>query len=931
MDARVPRHYRWLRRWSPLVVMPIVTLAVVVPLVLDLVGVLNVRDDCNSRPVACALATNVVVTFFALAIAYFALFGWKFERAISSYRRKLREGVASMVGGEGPHVAANRAVRGAACRRLAKTMSKARGPALLVVSGGDGAGKTTFLAGLADELASRRWMPVPISVEHRETADLKQCAKERFLSTIESSVDSEGSADAIWRRLRSTHRLVILVEGLDQCKEFDTGSHTTRERLSEAVTDVLRSGIALVLITVNEELLADSDRFQPIREHLDFLDRNDARRFLRERLGLSSGTRRLDDHLEVALEALEDPVEGLRAAPFHLSRLADLADAMTSNGAMRQALRDLPANSDAARTTLLQLYVRGVEAGDVAPRALALHEADRWRNEQRRAEAVAATTTLASELFERCALSLGREQLAGHSAEAIDDALTLELLHEKHDRLEFPSETFRAYFIAEHFRSETEPASLTSGWRELQDRPLSPLRRQDRHGLDALVMWYVMQTRRRPKQIYDDCVGLLNMAPGGGTLRPALLATVARIVAARGSLDPLVDEVVDQAEKTDGRSDEKLMLIQGLALIDRPATWRLLWNFAMDRNYAVEWAAARALARGGPSAFAATSGVTSAMLERAEHADPAELSSIASEVGYAVGSLAWILPSLRDGSAETERLYARTEKLCLSSAMTPLRGELSLAHGLKLAITDRPERDDVAATAERLLTADPPLAFWHARLDLVQVLAMHGWTRTYRARHLRKVLKRVKRREEHPLVEAALRLAIGALRQAEQGAATVGVDETLWSFVWADDTEVVSTRGPAGEVSRLAADVVLLTNLMYGLPDADCESRGPALARARSLPHCIGSSLDRCEVRTECRCEHDVCGVWREHPATAKRAPFSESFCRRQARLALEHGAPRWVTRNPIRQRQARPGLMTFWQEMEAAAREGRRAETEQV
>jgi hypothetical protein len=926
-DVRVPR-YRWLRRWSPLVVMPIVTLAVLVPLGLDALGLLGARSLCESRPVGCGLATNVVVTVFALAIAYFLLFGWKFERALHSYRKSVRGGVASMIGGAGPHFAANRTVRGAACRRLAKHMSKGRGPVLLVVSGGDGAGKTTYLAALADDLARHRWMPVPISVAHRENVDLKQCAKERFMRTIESSVDSEGSADAIWRRLRSTHRLVILVDGLDQCEEFDTSSHTTRERLSEAVTEVLQAGISLVLITVNDELLADSDRFQPIREHLDLLDRSDARRFLRERLGQNGDARRLEDHLEAALEALEDPVEGLRAAPFHLSRLADLEEATAKHESTRNGLRELPSNADAARTTLLQLYVRGIEAGAVAPHALALHAADSWRNDSRRGEAIAVTTKLASLMFQRRALSLPLDELASHS-EAIEDALTLELLHEKHGRLEFPSDAFRAYFIAEHFRTE-DPTELTAAWEMLQETPERPLSRHDRHGLDALVMWYVMQTGMRAEQVYDDCVSLLSLAPPGGALRPGLLGTIARIIAARGSIQSLVDEVVAQAGKATGPVEEMKMLMQGLALVDRRETWQLLFRFAVDRDYAVEWAAARALARGGRSALAATAAEMWTVVDAAEQIeDPAELSRTRSDIGYAVGSLAWIIPSLRDGTTATEKLYARTERLCLSSGMTPLRGELSLVHGLKLAITDRPDRDDAADTAERLLTRPEPLAFWHARLDLVQALAIHGWTRRVRARHLRKLLKRVEREESHPLVLAAMRLAMDGLKHVEDGP-TLGVaEDSPWSYVWTDDAEAVGTRGPAGEVSRLAADVVLLTNLVYGLPEHERDGRGPELAAQNALPRCLAGSMNRSELRTECCCEQRLCGKDREHPATARRAPFSESFCRRQARLASEHGAPRWVTRNPIRRWRAKPGLVVFWEEMEAAAREGRRAEGE--
>jgi hypothetical protein len=110
---------RWLRRWLPLAVLSGAGLVVLVPIVLDAAGLVSTKKACDARPVACGLGQNLAATVFAIALAYFVLFGWKFEKAIWCYRRKVARHAASMVGDVGANLAANRSVRGAAARRLA--------------------------------------------------------------------------------------------------------------------------------------------------------------------------------------------------------------------------------------------------------------------------------------------------------------------------------------------------------------------------------------------------------------------------------------------------------------------------------------------------------------------------------------------------------------------------------------------------------------------------------------------------------------------------------------------------------------------------------------------------------------------------------------------------------------------------------------------
>jgi hypothetical protein len=438
-------------------------------------------------------------------------------------------------------------------------------------------------------------------------------------------------------------------------------------------------------------------------------------------------------------------------------------------------------------------------------------------------------------------------------------------------------------------------------------------------------MWSTLHASTAPEHAV--CDELLRLGRGAPPPRPAIVATAARIVAANAA-EGLVEDIVEQAERAEGRVDEMQLLIRALALMDRRPAWQLLWRrFAVDLAYRLEWPAAQALARGGPGAFAAIEGEAERLLDEAEAVDDRhELARTSNNVGFALGSLGWILPSLRDGESASEGLYRRIEALCLDPMMAPLRGEMSLVHGLKLAITDRPDRTDIADTAKRLLTADKRLRFWHARLDLVHVLTIHAWERTTRASELRTTLAAVKRQEKHPLVLAALRLGLKALRAVQEHGDDVRADHTLLAYVWSHDDELVGGRlGPPGEVSRLGADVVLLNNLLYGLPEDDRDARGSELAQSDELPGCL-RSLDRRQIGGTCACSHGLCGNERGHPAIAPRAPFSESFCRRQARLARESGAPAWVTRNPVRRRRARDHLAEFWLDMEDAAHTARHA-----
>ena len=255
--------------------------------------------------------------------------------------------------------------------------------------------------------------------------------------------------------------------------------------------------------------------------------------------------------------------------------------------------------------------------------------------------------------------------------------------------------------------------------------------------------------------------------------------------------------------------------------------------------------------------------------------------------------------------------------LCLDPRMSPLRGEMALAQGLKLAVVNGREADvNATDVRELLLDHNGGLRFWQARLALVHALLADGWRSDRSARVCRRELASLRARERHRLVRSGIDLARRGLAaratSPDNGRPSTG-------YMWTHERDAVRwVDYDKAEVARLAADAVLLSNMTYlarevDLPTADRVACNP------DVPRCIRKSSERQRILERCDCDHGLCGN-ADNPVAAARAPFSESFCREQARLARRTQQPPWMARALLPYR-ARHRLEDFWDDQAARVR----------
>jgi hypothetical protein len=380
---------------------------------------------------------------------------------------------------------------------------------------------------------------------------------------------------------------------------------------------------------------------------------------------------------------------------------------------------------------------------------------------------------------------------------------------------------------------------------------------------------------------------------------------------------PIVDSCIDGLDPRQGWHDRAadprgaLRLVRALARWHVPEAHRLLWRLATSRYLTVEWPAVKALAASPADTVRNLGGSIDAVLEIPavrESAD--ELSDERNTAGNELASVAWLLPALREPGAPAtsavEARWARVRRTCLASKLSPLRGEMALAQGLKLAMLHG--RDDSLWDVHELLFATP-LRFWHARLVLSQALFAYAWRHPDKCEYFRTRFEALYSREPHRLAKRAIELALHGLEElateTEEGASegsapTLLAHGGMYEYIWKHEHDAVAwVERSRWKVSRLAADVVLLSNMTYrqwALADAANPGAAPA---APSLPSCIRNCTTRMRIidggQGSCACPHRLC-AHREPPAfEGTWARFTKSFCQEQARLAIQHGPPLWT------------------------------------
>ena len=901
-QQRPRRGPRWLQRmyyrYQPGAILAVFAALVGVPLVLDFF-VSPVRDwidgQANHHEVGVNLLEHILVAALVASAAFYWVLGRKRQIALRSYRSLASKEPWVMVEGSQPK---SPVARRAMSKLLAEGIERSPEPALAVVQGRAGTGRTSFIVGLVDDLARRSLIPIPVRVSRDGSLALESLARTRFCHHVDEVLSSDRQADEIWHRAKSTRDVVVLVDGLDDELVASLASDDGAGFQSE-IAQLQKHQISIVLAPTAELPLGDRS---PLREDLDLFSREEAVRYLHAELKNET----LPGDLLEALRRLRDPVDGILIAPFYLDLLVRLGNAGIS-------LERLPEHRDRSRAAVLAMYLHSVGSGRIS---VSLNGADMDSPVQRGREAKAATEAVARRLV------AGRVQFAvalkdlGIDDRALRDAADLHLLWHGEERVGFAADDLGAYLLATTLDNETELLRAVSEVAKSEQ----PSRRYDRYVVTALIFWHIHHTGPRARASFGQ---LLDAIERGGWTRPAVVAAAVRVASAcqmfehRERLAGLADRCIDAAEIEASASPGHWHALELSKLVRALAEWPcaeahlLLWRLATNRTIEVDWPAAKALATAKGAPWEALRPVVEACLRRAEASSTARMSRPEDTLGNEIASLACVLPALRGANETADAHLAAVAQLCLDDDMSPLRGEMALAQGLKLAILKGITPDENVADVRALLFGRdrPPLRYWHARLLLVQALLAHAWHHAERADELDARFAALESTESHPLVLRGIALARQGLRDIRTPS---NGRYPLGRYMWTHERDAVRwVEQGKSELAQLAADAVLLNNMTYRLRSS-AATHADKVAALSELPRCMRTCMDGESLPNGCTCSQRLCDSPGEPAVAATRAQFSESFCRQQARLAARPGPPAWRRRGLATYR-ARRRLVKFW------------------
>jgi hypothetical protein len=896
---------RYWRRYQPGAFLALFAIPTATLVFLDLFvpGVGSALDDkARQHEVGGALLEHMLVAALGGTAAYYWLLGHKRQKALKKYRSRAWNHPRELVDWarhERP------VVRKEMVESVSERIRRSARPEVVLVYGRAGTGRTDFIVGLVKQLARRSFLPIPVRAmipipvraKRDGSFELEALAREFFCTYVGQVLGSDQQADAIWHRAKATHDIVILVDGLDD-EVVATLKHDGGYRFRQAVSSLHSQGIAVVLATTGD--LPSLDGITPLREDLDLFNRDEAEAYLREALGPDA-----DGPAIAALARHRDPVEGFLIAPYYL----DLLVRLEKNGI---DITDPPKETDRWREEVIRRYLDGIARGSITPERPA--DADAPGPHTRARDAMTAAEAVARELTtKRADLTVDRSSLKEIGDRALADADELGLLWYGDERVGFVGEYVGAYLVAQ---GKDDPEALLADLSKLEENE-SQFGRRDRHIAGTLVFWHLQHGDPERRQIFQQ---LLSTIKKHRWTHPAVIAVAIRI-ASSCELGEFSEEVaavtrrcIDSlgATTASGRRwdpGELSRLVRALAEWRDEQAHLLLWEIATHRDIEVDWAAAKALANSADGAAETLREVIDETLAVAENGTTfADMSIPDNDVGIKVSRMAWFLPALR-GNEFAEKQLRRVVSLCREREMSPLRGELSLAQGLKLAILREKMVDENAADVHELLFKPiGGVRFWHARLVLVHALLVDAWRKGDEQNRVK--LEALRLHEHHPLVRHAIDLALEGLRESKK----IG-GGTAWSkYMWAHERDAVRWVEQGKEkVAPLTADVVLLSNMTYRLRRQELHAANQ-IAGTPDLPDCIRRSSERRKIEGGCNCEHRLCQNPTQLATRTGRARFSENFCREQARLVARQGAPRWMKRGILRSLNTYQ-LATFWED----------------
>jgi hypothetical protein len=875
----------------------------IVAIVAALFGLLLGR---TGHDVARSVTLNLLTAGTLALVGYLYLFSWVRHRTTRHLLELARRSPDELFGVQGmPHplriVGRDRLIG-----QIATGLSRPFRTGPQIVVGETGSGKTSLLVGLAQHLARRGIVPIGISLRGARDPDLMGLARTRFLDEIDPHARSAAEAERVWRMLCQGGGLVILVDDLDRA-DFAEPGNTGPRRALEAARD---HDAAIVVTSRRPAVPAEFERSAIELDALRMTD-DEATAYVLERAG-----RPRRAGLAARVRALVE--EGiLRESPFYLGVMAELL-----------ADYELPSaragEVHATRVALLAAYYEGLAAGQVFP--------DARIPARVRASALAGLETLATLRLvhdpEQLVCAAGVERPANEpDVVNVGERLGLTTWLEG-GAFRFSHQVLHAYLASRRLRTSCELRRAVVALAADDSLVQLALVLASTEADEAAVLETVRQLLERSSEVPSDA--------------RLLSAAAAAEIAAAADLHQADAEIAKAcaSPRVEASLLTKLAAVRSLAALQPEASAATLWEYASDEDYDVRWevgalwaspaghAARRDAVTRGLRAYRALSERFEQILQNAEQIvereqrprddwDPAVLP---------LKDLAWILPALRTsardvGECQLERDLDRAFQRVLTlegtlapagtRAITEQRGlEASIAQGLKLDALRHP-LEAIDHRAEELLER---AQFWYSRLNLVHALALRASNKSGEDRdRAYMMLKHRARRDAHPFVRAAARLAARAVNERLQSEGEGN------RYIWDDEGVVVG--GPPdkldAEASQLVGDIAVVLNMNEA---SDREGRAYfGSDREPPLPVCFARSRDRGEVfgeRGGCpsNCAFGLCPYRVVTGRQTAHRSFSRAFCRYQRLFARARFAHRWGSHV----RAAK--LRDFWAQLEQRA-----------
>jgi hypothetical protein len=962
---------------------PSATLMALVPLavillfvVLSLVGIpwwKSPNNECKRSDLGCGLSIHVGGSILVGILVYYLIFLRRSARAAAKWRsRMLRTPLhfftwVLVSGGLTGMAATNTATgeiqseetrwSGLSPRRrrstlvtsiigredlvteIADDLDDDSGPQIIAADAASG--KTMVLVKLADTLARRGQVPIPISLRGvgRGELDFGDRAREAF-GKASTETDHE-EAMKQWRWLRRRQLITVIADDLEKA---GATPDDVVQAIGHAAGEKLRLVIAARPYAIPDSIPA---YYRARRIDLEPLNEKEIHDELC-RLLVASG------HSDGFVQNLADRAK-LSESPY----LFQVVRVLAQRGELKAAGDELFAglSEERVRSMLLGIYRDALAAATLRPDAGLKSERRQEMLEDLEAIAYVRVSGWSTIRPARRSPHVQQEMLDGSAVadepgdlgiadveSVVRDARRLGLVMPAHDgKVRFAQSMTLAYLASRYLARPSTPAGA---WHAIAKQAWSPLRATTLTMASAERARASTDTSARDRitETYGRVLARVSSreeeSEADDFARLGSLTTAAKLAGEVHGFDPskLVDFTRDELAGAGTVGREHMGVVEALANLNAPSVSELLWSYATASvdstaqhtvavNYSVRLRALTALAE-PHSLETCARNIRHIMTETEEFMRTHKgLTLDDDDRGQPFDSLravAWVLPMLRS-SACSDSLKAEltdVQHKLLEYAGLSERGDVltfqrvlesSIAEGLKLDAAQNQERPVDPVAFAMLEDKSARARFWFSRVLLLQALTLRSKSAPDRIR----AALRARQTDEHEFVRRTAKACLQALPK-DPSENTPRAPSTEWLFEDVGEFVGKAPRGTAPEVCQLVGDMALALNLNeYGTP-----ATRKKFGEAKKLPACLSSSLDRSRLvvvakvdpAVKCPFADDsacLCPYTFEAPPGAIRRELSRAFCRH---LRL-HARP-----IPWQQQMKPKDIRHFWGKMEEFA-----------